>query len=196
MTPVPNRRAQQKEATRERVFLTAMELFQEHGYEAINIDKIVRAANVARGTFYFHFPSKDDVLLEAVRRAEASTATRMCESRGGTIRDSLTATTAGFAEAWQQRRELLMHASAVALRRIAAVEQEREEEPLRLELVVHVDAAVARGEIRSDLPSQMLADMFLLNVFGALMGWAATGEHDLQLVMGAVIDLFLRGAQG
>jgi hypothetical protein len=42
----------------------------------------------------------------------------------------------------------------------------------------------------------MLADVFLLNVFAALMAWAETGEPSLDVVMPGVIDLFLRGAEG
>jgi len=194
--PAVSRRSLQKEATRERLFTTAMQLFEERGCDAVNIDDIVRAAGVARGTFYFHFPGKDDVLLEAVRRAERDTAALIKAAPGDSLRAALAATAAGFADAWEHRRDVLLHASAVALRRIAAVEDEREQEPLRRELVVHVDAAIARGEVRTDLPSQMLADMFLLDLFGAMMGWAATGEPALAHVTAAVIDLFLRGAEG
>jgi hypothetical protein len=46
------------------------------------------------------------------------------------------------------------------------------------------------------LPAQMLADVFLLNVFAALMAWAPVGEPSLDIVMPGVIDLFLRGAEG
>jgi AcrR family transcriptional regulator len=192
-----SRRDLQKEATREHLYRRAMRLFEERGYEAVGIDEIVRDAKVARGTFYFHFPKKDDVLLEAVRRAENLTAGKMAAvPRGLPLRTVLKATADGFAEAWRDRRVLIPDAGAVALRRIAAVGRERDEEPIRLELVKHVDAAIAGGELRSALPSQMLADIFLLDCFAALMAWAVTGEPDLEVVMPAVIELFLRGAEG
>jgi hypothetical protein len=40
----------------------------------------------------------------------------------------------------------------------------------------------------------MLADLFLLDVFAALMAWARTGAPSLTVVMDGVIDLYLRGA--
>jgi AcrR family transcriptional regulator len=188
------RRTLQKEATREQLYSRAMELFDRRGYDEVNIEEIVTECGVARGTFYFHFASKEDVLLEAVRRAERLIAARMAAvPPRRSLRHVLDTTTAGFAEAWEGRRALLPHAGAVSIRRIAQVAEEREREPLRLELVKHVERALAGGELRSPLPAQMLADVFLLDVFAALMSWAAAGEPPLPLVMRGVIELYLHG---
>jgi len=189
------RRVLQKEATREHLFTQAMRLFEERGYEAVAVEDIVREAEVARGTFYFHFPKKEDVLLELIARSDAHILARMAAARRGkSIRAFLRATTDAFAEVWRDRRAILPHAGAVALRRIAEVERERDRQPLRLALLEHVTAAVAAGELRAGLPAQILADLFLLDVFAALMAWARTGQPSLDLVLAGVIDLFLRGA--
>ncbi|MCB9561842.1 MAG: TetR/AcrR family transcriptional regulator [Kofleriaceae bacterium] len=190
-----SRRVAQKEATREHLFTQAMRLFETRGYDAVSIDDIVREAGVARGTFYFHFPRKDDVLIELIRRSDRDIVARMASiERGRPIRDVLRATCDGFADGWRERRGLLPHAGAVALRRIAEVADERDREPLRLELVGHVEAAIAAGELRPGLPAQMLADIFLLDVFAALMAWSVPGEPALDVVMAGVIELFLGGA--
>src|SRR5205814_2233223 len=105
-----------------------------------------------------------------IARSDRHIVARMAEPRRAKgFRAVLRATTAAFAEVWRERRALLPHAGAVALRRIAEVEEERERQPLRLALVGHVDAAIAAGELRPKLPAQMLADVFLLHVFAALM---------------------------
>ena len=191
------RRAQQKQATRARLFDVAMRLFDQQGYDAVNIDDIVRASKVARGTFYFHFPAKEDILYEAVRRGEHEIVALMAAvPEGAPLRDVLAATCDGFAATWGERRELLVQAGMVGLRRTISTERGRAEEPLRLELVPRVERALAKGELASVLPAQMLADVFLLNVFAALMAWAPLGEPPLDIVMPGVIDLFLRGAEG
>jgi len=41
----------------------AAQLIAEHGYHATAVDDVVRAAGVAKGTFYWHFKSKDDLLF-------------------------------------------------------------------------------------------------------------------------------------
>lgn len=51
-------RARKRTETRERLFETALREFREIGVGASQIDRIARAAGVARGTFYFHFTTK------------------------------------------------------------------------------------------------------------------------------------------
>jgi AcrR family transcriptional regulator len=194
-----SRRTLQKEATRDHLYATALQLFEERGYQSVSIDDIVRATGVARGTFYFHFARKDDLLLEMIRRSDQHIVGKMeTVVPGRPLREALLATTDGFADVWTDRRPLLPHAGAVALRRIAEVEAEREREPLRIHLVRHVEAAVKAGELRAALPAQMLADVFLLDVFAALMAWAIlpAPAPALRVVLAAVIDLFLHGARG
>ncbi len=191
-------RDEQKEKTRDRLFATAMRLFLRHGYEEVGIDDIARAAKVSRGTFYFHYPKKDDVLLEAVHRGESVIVGHLQALRPPhSLMKSLTTATAAFAEVWGgDRRELLAHAGTVSLRRIGAEPIVRDADPLRKELGAQLERALREGELTSMLPAQILADVFLLQVFTGLMAWSSTGEPGLEVIMPAVIDLFLHGAQG
>lgn len=54
--------------TRRALIRTALELWNERGFESsfeeISAEDIARAAGVSKGTFYFHFARKDDILLE------------------------------------------------------------------------------------------------------------------------------------
>ena len=58
------RRARKKERTRREIFGAAMELFAERGFDAVTIEAICAAADVARATFFLHFPSKAALLWE------------------------------------------------------------------------------------------------------------------------------------
>ena len=66
----PTGREAQRRRTRERVLDAAIVEFQRAGAASADINAIVRAAGVARTTFYFHFPTKEHVLLEVIRREE------------------------------------------------------------------------------------------------------------------------------
>lgn len=48
--------------------------FKRSGIAAADVGAIVAAAGVAHGTFFFHFPTKEHVLLELERREEARIA--------------------------------------------------------------------------------------------------------------------------
>ncbi len=48
---------------RVRLLDTAYLLFSQRGIRAVGIDELIKEANVAKATFYRHFPSKDDLVL-------------------------------------------------------------------------------------------------------------------------------------
>lgn len=56
-------RTKPAEVRREELMAAAEELFLEKGYDETSVDEIVKLAGVAKGTFYLHFRSKDDVLI-------------------------------------------------------------------------------------------------------------------------------------
>ena len=55
---------------RERILETAYELFSQHGIRAVGVDAVVERAGVAKMTLYRHFESKDELVLEFLRRRE------------------------------------------------------------------------------------------------------------------------------
>jgi AcrR family transcriptional regulator len=57
------RREKKREATRQEILTAASKFFQERGFDETSVDDIAEAADVAKGTFYYHFKSKDDVLI-------------------------------------------------------------------------------------------------------------------------------------
>jgi AcrR family transcriptional regulator len=50
-------------AARDRLLETATRLFYADGIHAVGIDRIIAGADVAKATFYKHFPSKDDLVV-------------------------------------------------------------------------------------------------------------------------------------
>src|SRR5918997_1383616 len=76
MTPQvkPSVRETRRLQTRERILGAAIAEFQRSGMTRADVNAIVSAAGVAHGTFFFHFPSKEHVLLELEHREEARLA--------------------------------------------------------------------------------------------------------------------------
>jgi AcrR family transcriptional regulator len=63
----PRGRQAQRLETRQRVYDAAMGEFKRSGVAGADVGAIVSEAGVARGTFYFHFPTKEHVLEEIER---------------------------------------------------------------------------------------------------------------------------------
>jgi len=62
--------------TRERLLGAAISEFKRSGMADADVGDIVAAAGVAHGTFFFHFPTKEYVLLELEQREEQRIATQ------------------------------------------------------------------------------------------------------------------------
>jgi AcrR family transcriptional regulator len=54
--------------TKDRLVFTALQLFSEKGYESTSVADILRAAKANSGSLYHFFPTKQDLLLEVLRR--------------------------------------------------------------------------------------------------------------------------------
>ena len=52
---------------RERILLTAHDLFYRNGIRATGIDRVIAESKVAKATFYRHFPSKNELILAFLR---------------------------------------------------------------------------------------------------------------------------------
>ncbi|MBR7651013.1 TetR/AcrR family transcriptional regulator [Ochrobactrum oryzae] len=64
----PKPRTKPAEIRRNELMAAAEALFLEKGFAATSVDEIVRLADVAKGTFYLHFRSKDDMLIALRQR--------------------------------------------------------------------------------------------------------------------------------
>jgi TetR/AcrR family transcriptional repressor of nem operon len=57
--------------TRDRILGTAMELALRQGHVATSIDEIIKAADINKGTFFYHFPSKKDLAIALIEKFSA-----------------------------------------------------------------------------------------------------------------------------
>src|SRR4029079_18450527 len=73
----PSARETKRLQTRERLMGAAVAEFKRSGVAAADVGAIVTAAGVAHGTFFFHFPTKEHVLLELERREEERIAKQL-----------------------------------------------------------------------------------------------------------------------
>lgn len=55
-------------STRDRLIQAALELFQAQGYYGTSVDDILEEAGAHPGSFYYHFESKSELLIEALEQ--------------------------------------------------------------------------------------------------------------------------------
>jgi AcrR family transcriptional regulator len=91
-----------RESGRERVSRAAYELFSRDGIRAVGIDAVIARAGTAKMTLYRNFPSKNDLILDFLRRREQLWTREWLEAesrrRGETPRQQLLAIFDVFSE--------------------------------------------------------------------------------------------------
>ena len=74
-----SKRARNQAARRERVIAAAVELASEGGYEAVQMRDVAAQADVALGTLYRYFPSKDHLLIAALAEQVSTLQRRLAQ---------------------------------------------------------------------------------------------------------------------
>jgi AcrR family transcriptional regulator len=95
-------------AAREAVVVAAARLVASEGYAGASVASVARAAGVAVGSVYRHFPSKAELLAEVFRRASAREleATRAATAEAGGPAEALIAAASTFADRALRGRRL------------------------------------------------------------------------------------------
>lgn len=191
---VPNTRERQREETRRRVYLAALEVFRRDGVQACRIEDIAALAGVSRGAFYFHFPSKDDVLVEVLRESSDRVAARVAA-----LPEALPAMAvlAGVGEAiaaeWEDDFRLFPDVATVALR-FSGGAPPGAVDPVRELVRARFVAAGERGELHPLVPPETLADLFLIQQFAVALAWCGNPVVPLRQALEGAAQLFLVGA--
>jgi len=63
-----SRQDRRTRATKRRLLKAAREVFAEKGIDLTTIDDITQRADVAKGTFYYHYTDKNEVISELIRQ--------------------------------------------------------------------------------------------------------------------------------
>jgi AcrR family transcriptional regulator len=175
----------QRRQTRARILDAAIVEFQRAGTSSADINAIVKAAGVARSTFYFHFPTKEHVLLELIRRDEV----RLAEELGRFLdtRHDLSAmltVTTELVMALESRWGAALFRDVIGLY-FSPTRPEPEQwtnHPLFLLLAAEIERSRIRGELYDDADAHHSAAFFLIGVHALLTtSGESRSERDLAL---------------
>ncbi len=77
--------------TRTRILQAASRLFYAEGIRPVSMDDIASAAELTKRTVYYHFASKDDLVVAYLRYRDRGTLRAAVERKGGGPRDQILA---------------------------------------------------------------------------------------------------------
>jgi len=200
MTPQvkPSARNARRLQTRERILGAAIAEFKRSGMAGADVGAIVAAAGVAHGTFFFHFPSKEHVLLELECREEV----RIAGEFAGFLEvahDLVSALTevVHLVTGLEQRLGPLLFKELLALH-FSPTRPHKDEwtdHPVIVLLVREIERARGDGEVHPEVDAFYSATFFLLGIYGVLTTTDNPGTRDTmlaKLVASAVRGLAVR----
>jgi AcrR family transcriptional regulator len=181
----PSARETKRLQTRERLMGAAIAEFKRSGMAEADVGSIVTAAGVAHGTFFFHFPTKEHVLLELERREEERIAKQLSRFVGS--QHDLPST---LKEAVRLVMSLERRLGAVLFKDFLALHfsqtrppaDESREHPVIVLVAQEIEGAQQRGQVDPDVNPMNSAVFFLLGLYALL-----TTTHDWP-TQGAILE--------
>jgi TetR/AcrR family transcriptional regulator len=176
------------------IFRAAASLFSTRGFERTSVDEIAAQANVAKGTIFYHYKSKDDLFRRMYERG-VSQLTRAVEEALAVESDPLEALCAVV-----RIQTTLIHANPEFFRIVLAEiwgDQERQQalrEALNRYFTLVKDLAaegIRQGRIRTVTPTAIADMVFGMTAVASLRLLFSPQQHDLEAVIGD-LQSFLR----
>ncbi|MGV0835803.1 TetR/AcrR family transcriptional regulator [Mycolicibacterium thermoresistibile] len=172
----PSARETKRLQTRERLFGAAVAEFKRTGMVEADVRAIVAAAGVAHGTFFFHFPTKEHVLLELERREEERIVRQF--SRFLETEPELAAT---LGEAVRLVLDIESRLGAALFKDFLALHfsptrpptEEREDHPIIVSVAQEIERAQVGGDVDAAVHPWNSSVFFLLGLYALL-----TTTHD------------------
>ncbi|WP_068183882.1 TetR family transcriptional regulator [Mycobacterium sp. UM_CSW] len=197
VTQVVSAREAQRLQTRARLFDAAVAEIGRSGLAGTDVAAIASAVGVARGTFYFHFPTKEHVLAELERDEEAKIVAMLATETGapGDLRSMLTSLVRQVLAAEERlgpvvfRDMLALHFSATR-----PIEDELAEHPLAEFVIAAIAEAQAAGRVAPDADAGELGAIFLTGLF-ALLVTAATAHRSRVALLDRYVKTIVDGME-
>ncbi len=173
-SPTRSVREARRLETRERLFDAALDEISRRGLAAADVSAIASVAGVVRGTFYFHFPTKEHVLVEVERNEEIRILNDLGEADGD-LESVLKRVVRLILDAERRLGEVVfrdmlgLHFSSTR-----PVEEELGQHPLAEFVIGVLTRAQQAGQVPPQADPQELGTFFLTGLFALL----ATGAHD------------------
>ncbi|MBD3689382.1 TetR/AcrR family transcriptional regulator [Nanchangia anserum] len=188
----PQSRAQRRrEETRRRIVETAVSLFEKQGFDATTVDQITEAADIGKGTFFTHFPTKEDVfsyLSEQVLDVmlEADDASAPADER---VRRSFQA-----AATWFSDNEAIARQMALARIRSMGKTPASAERTRLLSFLAEIAADGMRSGVWRDIPAEHVVQGLAACYFSSVALWALEPQAGrLEDVIATQLDVVFNG---
>jgi len=178
-----SRRERNSAERRERLFRSALELFARKGFAETTVEDITNAADLGKGTFFNYFPSKEHILLAFGEMQLGKLQVAFEEMRSQNVPVPVFMRSLGA----RMTQEPIRNPAIIRILLQAFLTDDSKVRQPMLELqnrviAIHTEMiriGQQRGEVRNDLPPEVIAHVFRQTIFGTLLIWTLHSDSTL-----------------
>ena len=178
-----SRRERNSAERRERLFRSALELFARKGFAETTVEDITNAADLGKGTFFNYFPSKEHILLAFGEMQLGKLQVAFEEMRSQNVPVPVFMRSLGA----RMTQEPIRNPAIIRILLQAFLTDDSKVRQPMLELqnrviAIHTEMiriGQQRGEVRNDLPPDVIAHVFRQTIFGTLLIWILHSDGTL-----------------
>lgn len=162
------------ERTKAKLLASARKLISERGFDHVSVEDITRDSQVAKGTFYHYFKSKEEVVLELSHASAVSNLENALAYEGGVIARCVQYFHSVYRDcAWNGVR-IIRQWLRESIENVSDGYDSEETlcnmyESLRRVLVVHQGDGA--GEMRADAPVEKVCRILVSHFIGVITVW-------------------------
>ncbi len=184
---------------RDEILEVAARVIAERGIKDATVRDIGEAAGILSGSLYYHFESKEQIVVEVLRpslQANLDNAVAICGEQRGLaalsqlIRSAVASTAANPHRALILRNETRAFSELESLASVAHLRSG----VIRLWIDV-INDGVVLGEIRDDIDPEILAFAIMDGTLGGSRWFTGARDKQPDVVAQALIDFYVAGAQ-
>ena len=181
-----------KELSRDAILASALDLFARRGYGAVRVEDVARAAGVSRTTFYNHFSEREEILAALFERLLGSGPDDPAD--GSAPLERVRALVRTAIEQMLAQEPLARFVYSLPVRHESLLKPGRPSTPAVFTAIHRLlKEAVSRGEVRDDIPVDLLCIQVHAALENAMRAWAEGRTDDPLARADQLLDLALGG---
>lgn len=194
-----SRRDRKRLQTLTHLAIVAARLFARRGFDAATMEQIAEAADVAKGTLYNHFPTKEAVLAYAIHHElghNLETLTKQLAPDVGFVKGivPLMDALSEWCEAHPEYLAPYLRFRFMDIQAATPATGASGPNDIVETYAWLIGNSQRSGELRKDLDAAHLAVLFHHICLGALLRWLLTSNLKLRRELSTAVDLFVHGA--
>ena len=199
MQTTPSRRIdRKKEETRNKIISVAVDLFNRTGLEAVTMEQIAEVADIAKGTLYNYYPSKDAIINAYLQKSfQDRNDDRLEKLRSlPNTRSRLAAVLSFLIDGVQRQKEIFEAFMVFRMKKVISFDPVEPGEHTGLSYLIHeiIQLGQQNQELRTDLPDTLIEGLFEYALIAAIKPFYLQPEtYDKNKAIEQSVDVFLRG---